>query len=457
MILGAFQTMNPNGTIGSSWAEPGNTSLGYLGVDYWTRLARRLEEGGFDFLFFADSYGYPLIDGEVLPHALSAGMYVPMGDPIVLASCVAAATTRLGVVVTSSTTVERPAAVARRYATLDHLSGGRIGWNIVTGAAQASSAELFGEALIPHDDRYAQAADHVEICLNLWERSWDDDALRLDRETGVFADPEKVHLVEHSGKFLSSRGIFALPPSPQRSPLLVQAGTSKAGRSFAAGYAELVFLGGGDTPVIAAQIADIRNRVDQAGRPRDSVKFVVGAHFVVGTTAEQAQQKRARMLEMATLEHAATTYAWVTGIDLTRLALDAPMPRLHTEQGQTSVDRFTDPETGIRNTVREILVEYRDNGINGTVFVGDPITIADQVEQFLEQTGADGFLVQPHLTPGTYDDLIDLLVPELTRRGLLEQESPTPGTLRARLFPEHGDRLPATHTGGARRNTGGAA
>jgi FMN-dependent oxidoreductase (nitrilotriacetate monooxygenase family) len=449
IILGAFQTMNPNGTVGASWRHPENTSTEYLSTAYWTRLARQLEAGGFDFLFFADSYGYPTVDDETLPAALSDAMYVPMADPITVISAAAAATTTLGFVVTSSTTVERPAAVARRYGTLDHLTDGRIGWNVVTGAAQGSSAALFGEAMLKHDDRYAQAADHLSICLKLWEGSWQDDALVMDRESGVYAHPDRVHQIEHNGEFLRSRGLFALPPSPQRSPLILQAGTSAAGRDFAARFAEVVFIGGGETEQIAEQIADIRARVAAAGRDPRSVSFLVGAHFVLGSDAAQAARKREEMLSYATLAQAATTYAWVTGIDLTRYPLDEPMPQLASEMGQSSVDRFMNPLDGRRKTVGEVLTEFRDNGINGTVFVGDAVTVADAVENFLARTDADGFLVQPHITPGTYDDFIELLVPELRHRGLLEQAEGS--TLRARLAPGGGDRLPEDHIGSTYR------
>ncbi|MDF2506161.1 MAG: monooxygenase [Microbacterium sp.] len=453
MILGAFQTMNPNGTVGVSWRDAQNTSLDFLTIDYWTKLARQIEAAGFDFLFFADSYGYPTnADGEILDRALIDATNIPMADPITLVSAVAAATSSLGIVVTSSTQVERAPAVARRYGTLDHLTGGRIGWNIVTGAAQASSAALFGEDMMLHDKRYAQAEDHATICLKLWEGSWEDGALVADKTAGVYADPARVHQIEHRGALLSAKGVYGVPPGPQRTPFLLQAGTSRAGMDFAARFAELVFIGGGDTETIKAQIADLRGRLPEAGRPVDAIKFVVGAHFVLGADAATADDARARMLEFATLEQAATTYTWLTGIDLTAFPPHEPLPDLYTEMGQSSVDRYMNPQTGIRKTPHEVLTEFRDNGINGTVFVGSGATVADRMEEFLSYVNADGFLVQPHVTPGTYDAFIEHLVPELRRRGHL-RESSTPGTLRARIFPEIGDHLPDTHVGTSFRAT----
>jgi FMN-dependent oxidoreductase (nitrilotriacetate monooxygenase family) len=452
MILGAFQTMNPNGTVGVSWRDPENTSLDFLTIDYWTDLARRIEAGGFDFLFFADSYGYPTTaDGETIDRALIDATNIPMADPITLVTAIAAATTSLGIVVTSSTQVERAPAVARRYGTLDHLTRGRIGWNIVTGAAQASSAALFGEPMMPHDQRYVQAEDHASICLKLWEGSWEEGALVADKAAGVYADPARVHQIEHRGTHLSAKGLYGVPPGPQRTPFLLQAGTSKAGMDFAARFAELVFIGGGDTETIKQQIADLRDRLPAAGRPRDAIKFVVGAHFVVGPDEQGALERRQRMLQFVTLEQAATTYAWLTGIDLTAFPQDEPLPDLHTEMGQSSVDRYMNPATGIRKTPREVLSEFRDNGINGTVFVGAPERVADEMESFLAYVDADGFLVQPHITPGTYDDFIDHLVPELRRRGHLDAPA-APTTLRARVFPEGGDHLPSTHIGASFRH-----
>jgi len=446
MILGAFQTMNPNGTIGVSWRDPDNTSLDFLSIGYWTRLAQQLEDGGFDFLFFADSYGYPTSsDGEVLERALVDATNIPMADPITLVAAIAAATSKLGIVVTSSTQVERAPAVARRYGTLDHLTDGRVGWNIVTGAAQASSAALFGETMMLHDQRYIQADDHVSICLKLWEGSWAPDALVADKASGVYARPGAVRQIEHRGVHLSAKGVYGVPPGPQRTPFLLQAGTSKAGMDFAARYAEMVFIGGGDKDVITGQIADLRDRLPAAGRPRDAIKFVVGAHFIVGADAAGAARQRAKTLEFATLEQAATTYTWLTGIDLTAFPQDEPLPDLHTEMGQSSVDRYMNPATGVRKTPREVLTEFRDNGINGTVFVGDAATVADEMEAYLVDVDAEGFLVQPNTTPGTYDDFIGHLVPELRRRGHLS-EAPA-GTLRSRIFPEGGDHLPDSHVG----------
>jgi FMN-dependent oxidoreductase (nitrilotriacetate monooxygenase family) len=446
LLLGIFQLLGPNGTIGASWRHPENTSTDFLTLSHWTKLARKLDAAGFDFLFFADGYGYPMLNGELLDSAVRDGINMPLADPLPLLPALAAVTERLAFVATASTTVERPQALARRFATLDHFTGGRVGWNIVTGASQASSAQLFGEAMIPHDERYERAEDYLELCLKLWEDSWDDGALRADKEAGVFADPSGVHQIVHEGPWYSAKGVLNVPPSPQRTPVLFQAGTSGRGKDYAARHAEAVFLAGGDPDHVAANIRDIRGRAEEFGRSPDSIRFLVGAMVVAGESRADAERKRAEMLALSTVEQAAAMYAFATGLDLLGMDQDAPLGGVRTEQGQSSVDRYAGPA---RPTVREILEDYRRNGINGTVFVGDAIGVADAMEEFVARTGADGFLLQPHVTPGTYDDLIEIVLPELRTRGLVGPE-PVGATLREHLFGEGHSRLPADHPRSAR-------
>ncbi len=449
LTLGIFQRVGPGGVTGGSWRHPEDTSTAHLTLEHWTTLARKFEDAGLDFLFLADSYGYPTLHDRVIDLAIEDAINLPGGDPVVLVSAIAAATRKLGVVVTASTTVEKPQALARRFATLDHLTGGRIGWNIVTGAAQGSSARFFGEEMIPHDQRYDMAEDHVQLAMKLWEESWEDDALVQDKEKGVYADPAKVHEVHHEGPYFRAHGLLTVPPSPQRTPLLFQAGTSGRGKDFAGRYAESVFLAGGDVDHVAANIRDIRRCAVGHGRSPDAIKFLVGAMFVTAPTEAEAQAKRQEMLDLATLENAAAAYAFFTGLDLMAMDLDQPL-RARTEQGQSSVDRFTGENGAPVATVREILDDYRRNGVNGTVFVGDPEQVVDQAEDFVDRTGADGFLIQPYVTPGTYDDFIDLLLPVMRARGLAK-EGYAADTLRGHLFGAGNDRLPAEHVGSGRR------
>lgn len=446
LTLGIFQHFNPNGMTGGSWRHPDNRSIDYLDINHWVQLGKKLEDAGFDFLFFADSYGYPTLNDRVIDLALTEANNIPGLDPVVLLSAIAAATERLGIVSTASTIIDKPQVLARRFATLDHLTNGRIGWNIVTGSGQASSARLFGEEMTPHDQRYAIAEDHVQLSLKLLEGSWEDDAVKADKEAGIYADSSKVHEIDHDGPYFKAHGLLMVPPSPQRTPVLFQAGTSGAGRNFAAQYAEAVFLSGGEPEHVATNIADIRRRAVGYGRSADSIKFLVGASFITAPTEEEALAKREEMLSFTTIENAATKYAFFTGLDLLSMDLDKPLAGVKTEQGQSNLERFSGERDAPVPTVREILEEYRQNGINGSVFVGDPQQIVDMVEKFIGETKADGFLIQPYLTPGTYDDFIELILPVMRERGLAKTEFEGT-TLREHLFGEGNKRLPSNHPG----------
>jgi len=446
LVLGIFQYIGPNGTVGSAWQNPRDTSADFTKLSHWTTLAKRFEEAKLDFLFLADSYGFPALDGELIEASVREGRGIPQGDPMPVISALAAATTNLGFIVTASTTVEPPAANARRFTTLDHFTDGRIGWNIVTGSSGATAAALMGKELISHDLRYDMADDYLDVNLTLWEGSWDDDALVLDKERGIYAEPGKVRIVHHHGPYFRTDGVMSMPPSPQRTPLLVQAGASGRGRQFAGRNAEAVFVGGGEPATVAANVRGIRESAEAEGRPADSITIMVGALFITAPTSEEAWAKHAEMLAMSTPEGAAAIYAGNTGIDLLALDPDKPIAQTRTEMGQSNLERYLGKDGKPAPLVRDILENFRRTGINGSVFVGDPGEVADQLQEFVQQTGVDGFLIQPHMTPETYDDLIELLLPVLRERGLARSEY-SGATLRERLFPDGDAHLPATHRG----------
>jgi alkanesulfonate monooxygenase SsuD/methylene tetrahydromethanopterin reductase-like flavin-dependent oxidoreductase (luciferase family) len=266
----------------------------------------------------------------------------------------------------------------------------------------------------------------------------------------VYAKADRVRQVTFEGEHLRTRGAYTLPPSPQRTPLLMQAGASNAGRDFAAQYAEIVFIGGSDPAHVAAQISDIRERAAGFGRTADNIRFVVGAHLVVAADDEQAAAKHADMLSYMTREYAATEFMWTTGVDLLSYPQDEPLPDLNLAEGQSAIDAFRNRELGRAATPAEILDASLNRHINGTMFVGGPATVADRMAEFLAATGAEGFLLRPFISPATYDDVSEHLVPELIQRGLMDADR-SPSTLRARLFPDGGDRLPSTHPGTAFR------
>ncbi|GAA0993703.1 NtaA/DmoA family FMN-dependent monooxygenase [Subtercola frigoramans] len=441
IMLGMFQAMG----LGGAWRLPGNTSTEFLDLDHWITMAMRLDEAGVDFLFFADDYAYPIMNGQVIDVAIKEALLFPKADPVTLLSALAAVTTKLGLVVTSSTTIEKPQALAKRFATLDHLSKGRIGWNVVTGAGQNSSAKLFGEKMIPHDERYALAEDHLQLAMKLWQGSWEDGALKVDKENNVYADPSMVHEIEHDGPYFQAHGLLTVPPSPQRTPVLFQAGTSTKGRDLASRYAEAVFLAA-EPDMMAEQIADLRARAVSHGRAPDAIKFLIAGTFITAETEEEALALRERMIGFNTLEGAAAAYAFFTGLDLLSMELDKPLSTVKTEQGRTNVERFAGENGKPAPTVREILEEFRRNGVMGQPFIGTPAQVVDQAKAVIAQTGADGFLVQPG-PDGTYDDFIDLLMPVMRERGLIAPPASAGTTLRERIFGAGQKRLPHDHPG----------
>lgn len=441
LTFGMFQTMGLSG----SWRLPDNTTPGFLTIDYWTTLAKRSEEAGVDFLFIADDFGYPLIDGEVSPTAVEHALLFPRGDPSMVMSAMAAATEKLGLVVTMSTSVDRPPALARRMATLDHVTNGRIGWNVVTGAGQNASARLFGEPMKAHDDRYAAAEDYLKLAMTLWEGSWEDGALKVDRAAGVYADAAMVHEIHYDGTHFRSDGVFTVPPSPQRTPLLFQAGASTKGRDVAARYAEAVFLAA-EPDAVRDQIADIRARAVAAGREPDAIKFLIAGTYVVAPTHDEALALRETVTAFVTTADAAVQYAFFTGLDLTKMDPSKPLQSTASEQGRTNIERFTGEDAP---TVGEILEEFRVNGVMSRPFLGTPAEAVDQTVALMEHTGADGVLVQPGPT-GDSASFFELVVPELKRRGLMEGPAQAT-TLRERLFPAGSAHLPPSHPGHALR------
>jgi len=436
--IGMFQSAMLMG----SWRLPENTSTRFLELDHWIRMAKRCEEAGVDFLFMADDYGYPVVNDSVPDAAIRNGIQVPKADPSMILPALAAVTERLGLVTTQSTSVEKPPMVARKLATLDHMTQGRIGWNIVTGAGQNASARLFGAPMIEHDLRYEIAADHVELTLKLWECCWDDDAIVVDREGGVYADPSKVREIEHDGPHFRSKGLLNVPPGPQRTPMLFQAGASGPGRDLAAKYAEGVFLAA-EIAKMAEQITDIRRRAESFGRDPASIACLQAGTFIVAPTSAQAQELRERQVASRTLDEAAASYAFYTGVDLSVMDPDKPIdPSTVSQTGRTNLERFLGPGAP---TVREVLEEFQANSVMGAPFIGDPAEVIDQAEAALAATGGDGFLVQPGPF-GDFDSFLDLVMPELRARGHVV-DVPAGLTLRGRLRADGRARLAPDHPG----------
>ncbi|GAA1469947.1 NtaA/DmoA family FMN-dependent monooxygenase [Microbacterium thalassium] len=440
IALGVFEMMNPSNGM-PTWTDPRGRGDDWDRLEYWVDLAKMLDAAGFDFLFFADTYGYATLQG-VMPEEVAAhGIQFPALDPMLAIPALARETASLGFVVTSPTTVERPYATARRFASLDRFTDGRIGWNVVTGSSQATTDELFGvTAKLNHDERYDAADDFLDTCLRFWEHSWDDDAEVRDRSRGVYADPAKLHRVEVDAPHQRAHGVFAVPPTPQRTPVLFQAGTSDRGRAYAARNAEAVFIQGQSIVSAAAHVADIRAQAESHGRAGSEVKVVTGMTVTVAPTEAEARALRAEYEALLGLDDAAVMFAGITGIDLTGVDPDTRLTDLRTDLGQTLVDRYAKKDPDVR--VRAVLDQFRTKAIRGFQVTGSPEQVADEIEEIVDGSGIDGLMLEPTFGgPAAYRAFIDLVVPILAERGRLT--APAGPTLRERFGG--GARLSPTH------------
>lgn len=444
--LGIFDINTLNQMTQGLWAHPDNQSYRYKELNFWIELAQLLERGLFDFMFFADSYGYPNHKREL---TYREAVYAPTNDPMLLIPALAAATKHLAFVTTASPVYELPFPNARRFSTLDHLTNGRIGWNVVaTGGI--SGAEAFGRSgILPHDERYEQAEEFMEVSYKLLEGSWEEDAVTGDKLSRRYADSSKVHIVKHEGRYFQMTAAHSSEPSVQRTPVLFQAGSSDRGRDFAAKHAEGVFLKAPTVEALRAQVQDIRRRAAAYGRGPEQIKIFTGLSAVVGRTKEEAQRKLESYRSYASKEAALLTYETSTGIDLTALDPDAPFTNLQTEQGRTHTERYT-KHSGFIPTVQDVIDNFSAKEFRGITVAGTAEEIADQMQYWVEETGVDGFNLERYVLPGGHRDFVEQVVPVLQQRGIF-RERYEETTLRERLFGKGATRLADTHPGAAFR------
>jgi FMN-dependent oxidoreductase (nitrilotriacetate monooxygenase family) len=414
------------------WRHPRDRSRDYRRLDGWIALAKTLERGLFDGLFLADVLGVYDVFGGSPEAALRHAAQTPVNDPLLLVPAMAAATEHLGFGVTVNLSYEPPFPFARRMSTLDHLTEGRIGWNVVTGYLDSAAKGSGQSGQRPHDERYAVAEDYMEVVYKLWEGSWADDAVVADARTGVFTRPERVRKVRHDGPHYKLDALHLSEPSPQRTPVLYQAGTSPAGRAFAARHAECVFMSGPSKKVIAPRVAAIRKLTAEYGRdPRNILMFGMMT-IVVAPTHAEAQAKLAGYRRYADPEGALTLMSGWTGVDFSRLDPDQVVEHVESEAGRTALENITRADPDRRWTVREVAEHVSIGGI-GPVIVGSPATVADQLEAWIDETDLDGFNLAFVVRPETFADVVDLVVPELQRRGRYKKGYVS-GTLREKLF-----------------------
>jgi len=371
----------------------------------------------------------------------------PVHDPLTLVGGLAATVDRLGFVVTASTTSEQPYLLARRFASLDHLTRGRIGWNVVTSDMQTALVKLLGAGdVTPHDRRYDRADEFLDLVLKLWEGGWSDDPFIIDKQLRVFTDSGKVHRVTHSGEFYSLDGYFPVSPSPQRTPTLFQAGSSARGIDFASRIAECFFIQERDLAKAARLTTTIRDEVERRGRRRDSVTIINSISVVVAATAADAAALRASLTVAPSRDAMAALFLGWSGVNLLGLDPDTPLDDLRTEVGQSTLAMYQD--SGM--TVGEVLDALAET-LGGTKVTGTPDQVAAEIVHIAEVTDVDGFLIE-HTFGGlsTYREFIDDVMPLLRERGAIPQH-PRTGTLREMLTGSPTPRLPAGHPGAAFR------
>jgi len=437
LVFSAFTGVGlPNHGPGLWW-HPSARTIEHTDLDGWLSLARKLEEARFDLVFFGDSVGVPDVYRGRPDQALIDALGIPSGDPSVLISALASVTAELGLVFTSSTLQEHPFNFARKLSTLDHLSRGRVGWNIVTGYA-ASAARNFGLGELPdHDERYRRADEYMEVVYKLWEGSWEERASIRDAGRRVYTDPARVHAIEHEGEHFTVAGPHLPSPSPQRTPVLFQAGASGTGRAFAARHAEGVFMIARSPAGAAAHVADVRARAAAYGRRASDLIFLQGLWFVIGDSEVEARRREAELIDWVSVEGVLADLSGKLGVDLGDVDLDQPVSQLRVPGVQGIVDTLRDSGAAGTGTFRDLA-----GRLLGARLVGTPDQIADQLETWVG-AGVDGVNVMDVPGHGAFEDFARDLAPVLQRRGLMQREY-TGGTLRQKLLRADA-RLPPRH------------
>jgi FMN-dependent oxidoreductase (nitrilotriacetate monooxygenase family) len=425
------------------WAHPRDRSMQYTDLDHWVSLARTLERGLFDGLFLADILGVYDVFHDSPDASIRNAVQIPVNDPLLLVPAMAYATQHLGFGVTCNLTYEPPYTFARRMSTLDHLTKGRIGWNVVTGYLD-SAARGMGLAEQPeHDSRYDVAEEYMQVVYQLWEGSWEDAAVLRDRTARQYADPQRIHRVKHEGRHYKVDALHLSEPSPQRTPVIYQAGASARGREFAAAHAECIFVNGQFRHNVHDIVSDIRGRAKALGRDPYDIKVFVGATVVVAPTEAEAQDKLAEYREHASSEGALAHYSASVGLDLSRYGPDEPIRFVPTNALRSNLEAITVRSGGTEWTLRKLL-NMMVLGSRQAPIVGSPSRVADELLAWVDEADVDGFNLSRTVIPECVEDFVTLVVPELQIRGVMKRDY-APGTLRQKLFGAERARLPANH------------
>ena len=417
MHLGAF--VHETGQHVAAWRHPGAHYHSGVRFADMVETAQLAERGKMDFLFLADSAA---VDLEGSPDARGRMGKVVKFEPMTILSALAAVTRNLGFVATSTTTFNEPYTLARQFGSLDMISGGRSGWNLVTSNNEQDALNYSRDRHMSHGDRYERAIEFAEVVQGLWD-SWDDDAFIRDKDSGVFYDTTKMHVLNHKGKHFQVRGPLNVAPSPQGRPVLVQAGASGTGRDVAARLAEIVFTAQTVFEQGREFYADVMARLPRFGRSADEVRVMPGFYPVVAPTASEAQEKYDTLQSLIQVPVGISVLEHTIGVhDLDKLPLDGPVPEMPDTNGPLSRQRLL-LEQAKRDKLTFWQLCLANAGPRGHVLsIGTPTQVADEMEHWFKDGAADGFNVMPAWLPGSLKDFVDLVIPELQRRGLFRRE-----------------------------------
>lgn len=413
--LGAF--MRPVSIHTAAWRYPGGTPDANFNLKALVQYAQTLERGKFDAFFMADHLAVLNMPMDALKRSATVTSF----DPLTLLPALAMATKHLGLIATASSTFEPAYTIARRFASLDHISEGRAGWNLVTTSNPDAALNFGLDDQMPHAERYARAREFFDVVTGLWD-SWADDAFVRDVESGEYFDPARLHVLDHKGKYLKVRGPLNIARPVQGWPVIVQAGASDAGRQLAAETAEMVFAAGGPIDGAREFYADVKGRARKIGRNPDHIKILPGAFVVVGDSLEEAKEKRARLDSLVNYDSSIAAVSMALGVDARKFDPDKPLPDNipETEASKSGRDRVI--ELGKRENLTVRQIAGRLGGYGGLGMLGTPAMIADQMQEWLEREACDGFNVMFPYLPGGLDDFVDKVVPELQRRGIFRTE-----------------------------------
>lgn len=418
LILNAFQASTPGQHTSGGWRNPRSEAHKYTTIDYWVELARILEKGKFDACFLADSLGINDVYQNSAEPSIRAAVQVPVDDPAFLIPAMAAETSKLGFALTSSLTYENPYILARKFTTLDHLTNGRIGLNAVTSYSESAARNLGLDQQLDHDLRYDRADEFLEVCYKLWEGSWEDNAVVFDQAGGVYADPKKVHPIEHHGRFFSVPGRHISEPSIQRTPVIYQAGASRRGQRFAARNGEGIFINAVSPRIASRMTTALRDAAEAVGRKRSELKILQQFTVIVADSDAAAERELREVTQYCSAEGAMALWGGFTGLDLSTFAPDEPLKYVQTNAIQSIVSMLTELDESRVWTPTDI-VQFLQVGGMGPVIVGSPETVVDELQHWQEVGGIDGVNLQYTVSPGSYEDFVELVVPELQKRKLM--------------------------------------